>query len=182
MNGRSQTHLAKELTAAGASAGEAHELAMLASNLTQLNPKRSQQRSVRSRFKILLPVGFTGVAGIVVGMALVIFSQTVLPGSRLYAIQKLSDHVAVSVDPSYRGTVMMKRAEEVKQLIASHAAPSVVLATLSDYKTEASVYKTAPSNYAAFEYCKDNLQQAAAIAPSPERQAIVGTLNSLSAV
>ena len=77
---------------------------------------------------------------------------------------------------------MMKRAQEVKQLIAEHANSSLVLATLADYQTKASAYKSVSANYAVFEYCKNNLQQAAAIAPSPERQAINKTLLSLQNV
>jgi hypothetical protein len=181
-------NLREELKLAGASDSEIKELLPLAANLKQLkNSKNSlsgstSRRQYQSKWKIFLPIGVTSITGLALGMILVILSQTVLPGSLLYPVQKLSDNVSMSVDPDYRGTVMMKRAQEVKQLIAEHANSNLVLATLADYQTEASAYKSAPANYAVFEYCKSNLQQAANIAPSSERQAIVSTLNSLSSV
>lgn len=183
MNARSQSHLRTELTSAGASAAEVDTLIDVASSLTHLQDHRSNT-AVRPhrRWRTFVPFGLTSLSGIALGMALVIFSQTVLPGSWLYPVQALSDTVAVSVDSGYKGTVMMKRAEQVKQLIAAHASSNVVLATLADYKTEAAQYKSIATNYAAFEYCKTSLQQAAAIAPSTERQAIVGTLDSLNTV
>jgi hypothetical protein len=183
MNKRSHTQLAEELKAAGASASETRELAAVAGSLKQLKGHEPAAAGRRSgTLRTLMPYGFTSLAGIAAGMTLVILSQTVLPGSWLYPVQKLSDNIAVSVHPDYRGTIMMKRAQEVRQLIAGHAAPNVVLAALSDYKNEAYVYKSAPANYAAFEYCKANLQQAAAIAPNSERQAIENTLSSLNNV
>jgi hypothetical protein len=184
MNTQSQTHLRKELRSAGADEAEADELLALASNLKHLKGRQLTYSPVaaRQRLRTLLPFGLTSLSGIALGMALVIFSQTVLPGSWLYPVQALSDNVAASVDSGYSGTVMMKRAEQVKQLIAAHASSKVVLATLADYKNEAAQYTSVSTHYAAFEYCKTSLQQAAAIAPSPERQAIISTLDSLSTV
>lgn len=181
-------NLREELKAAGASAAEVAELAGIAGNLKRLKtssgslPKPTLHSQRTGRWKTLIPLGLTSLAGLALGMAVVILSQTVLPGSRLYPIQKLSDKAAVSIDPVYRGIVMMKRAQEVKQLVARHADSNTVLATLADYKNEAAIYKSVPANYAAFEYCKSNLQQAAASAPNPERQAIDNTLLSLKNV
>jgi hypothetical protein len=175
--------LRAELKAAGASDSEISELLPVASSLGLLKPtKHSSPQSDVGKWRRLWPLGVTSIAGLVIGMALVVFSQTVLPGSVLYPVQKLSDDVAISSDSSYRGTVMMKRAQQVKQLIAEHADSSLVMATLADYQSEAATYKSAPANYAVFEYCKNNLQQAAANAPSPERDAINKTLVSLSDV
>ena len=183
---KQNSRLISELRQAGAQDSEANELAGLAVSLKQLENTRSaalpeikfQRRSRPSLFRPAL----ASISGIVIGMALVMFAQTTLPGSILYPVQKLSDSVAVSVDPSYRGTVMMKRAQQVKQLVADHANASLVLATLSDYKSEASVYKSSPASYVAFEYCKSSLLQAATIAPTSERQAIESTLSSLQDV
>lgn len=180
-------NLRQELRSAGASHSEITELLPLASTLGQLKSSKDSQSMAsrtqhKSRWKVLVPIGLTSISSIAIGMALIIFSQTVLPGSLLYPVQKLSDNVSMSVDSGYRGTVMMKRAQEVKQLIAEHASSKLVLATLADYQTEASAYKSAPANYAAFEYCKSNLQQAAIMAPSSERKAINNTLSSLNDV
>ena len=113
-------------------------------------------------------------------MALVIFSQDVLPGNWLYPVQKISDNTAVALHPSYRGTVMMKRADQVKQLVAENAGRRDVLAALGDYQNEAAAYRSgATTDYALFDYCKADLQQAADKATGPERTAITKTLSSL---
>lgn len=179
--------LRRELTQAGATDIEVDELAGLAVSLKQLknvtDTKLPGIKSYRqSKWRVCIPAGLTAIVGVMVGVVLVILSQTTLPGSLLYPIQKLSDSVAVSIDPNYRGIVMMKRAQEVKQLVADHASSGLVLATLNDYKNEAWMYKSAPANYAAFEYCKSSLQQAATLAPNPERHAIENTLSSLQDV
>jgi hypothetical protein len=178
-------NLRQELKLAGATNAEIEELLPLTHSLKALKTSTlSSSKAILSgqhqrRWKTLLPIGLTSVTGLALGMALVIVSQTVLPGSRLYPVQKFSDNVSMAVDTNYRGTVMMKRAREVKQLIADHASSNLVLATLADYRNEASTYKSVSANYAVFEYCKANLQQAATIAPSSERQAINNTLSSL---
>ncbi|HVC35961.1 MAG TPA: hypothetical protein VNE40_00740 [Candidatus Dormibacteraeota bacterium] len=188
MNSKSSNNLSNELKSAGASDEEVKELVVVASNIKHLKDSKGSvarpvlQAQRQNRWRTLIPIGLTSLAGLALGMAVVILSQTVLPGSLLYPVQKLSDNVAVSVNPSYRGSVMMKRAQEVKQLIADHANSGVVLATLADYQVEALSYKSAPANYAVFEYCKSNLQQAATIAPNSERQAIDKTLSSLQNV
>jgi hypothetical protein len=188
MKDRSSYNLRKELKSAGAHSLEISELVAVAGNLKQLKsvgkpsakPAAPYQR--RSRWAIIVPAGLTALSGLALGMALVIFSQTVLPGSWLYPVQKLSDNVAIAVHPQYRGTIMMRRAQQVQQLVAGHAGSPAVLATLADYRAEASTYKSTSANYAMFEYCKTSLRQAAVIAPNPERQAIDKALLALGDV
>jgi hypothetical protein len=181
-------NLREELKSARATDPEIKELLALATSLQQLksskaSPSKDKSRGLyQSTWKKFLPICITSVAGLAMGMALVILSQTVVPGSWLYPVQKLSDNISMSVDPDYRGTIMMKRAQEVKELVTEHASSDLVLATLEDYQHEALAYRSAPANYAVFEYCKSSLQQAVAIAPSSERQAINNTLLSLSSV
>jgi hypothetical protein len=183
MKSTPKSKLHEELKSAGASEQEINQLSEIADHLTALKDiHNSSLQPRRTTWSRLIPIGLTSLTGLAIGMALVIFSQTVLPGSLLYPVQKLSDNIAMSVNSSYRGTVMMKRAQEVKQLIVNHASSGLVLATLSDYQTEASVYKSVSANYAAFEYCKSNLQQASDAAPKTERQAINNVLLSLTSV
>lgn len=178
MMGRSNHNLRRELRLAGASEVEARELAALAVDLRRLRPATRHH----SRWTTILPFGLTSLAGLALGMMLVIFSQTAVAGSWLYPVQKLSDSVAILIHPDYRGAVMMKRAQQVKQLVATHASSQLVLATLASYQTEAIAYKSTSDDYSMFEYCKASLQQAAAIAPTPERQAIEAALVSLKSV
>ena len=114
-----------------------------------------------------------------IGFALLLYAQAALPGTWLYGVQKVSDAAVIRIDPSYRGTVMMHRANEVRQLVGHHAGTQTVLAALADYQVQMAAYKSAPASYAALEYCRSNLVQAAAVAPPAQRQAINRTLAAI---
>jgi hypothetical protein len=176
--------LKQELLHVGASAAEVKTLLPLAARLNELSSDDVPQiglhtaRSTKLRLFRTLTVS---VASIAACLILVASSQTVMPTSWLYSVQKLSDNVAVAVHPQYRATVMMKRAQQVNYLVATHADSQQVLAVLSDYDHQAGMYKNLPhANYAAFEFCKSNLQQAVKAAPPHERQAIIASLQPLN--
>lgn len=185
MNRKQYKRLQDELTSAGA---EAHELTALTTIANTLGNLRHDASAVapgnprHKKVRMMLTMGIPAVLGLVVGMFLIAAVQNVLPGSPLYPIQAASDSVAAHLDPSYRGTLMMKRATQVKELVNNHAPAQEVYATLADYQKQAASYKSVAANYAAFEYCKDNLQQATSNATSSERQAIDQTLASLADV
>jgi hypothetical protein len=126
--------------------------------------------------------GLSGFFGLLIGASLVMFSQNSLPGGWLYPVKRLSEQTAVLAQPDYKATIMMHRAQEVQSLVARHEASQRVLATLTAYQQEANAYKARASNYSAFEYCKANLEQAAARANPQERRAIQATLASLQTV
>lgn len=179
--------LEQELRRAGATEIEADELTSLAARLRQLDdiisPIASESTpSKRSAWRNILFPGSTTLAGVALGMFLVIIAQSVLPSSLLFPVQRLSDNVAITIRPDYRGLVMMRRAQQVKQLLAQHAATPVVMATLADYRQQAKAYRLTAASYPAFEYCRHNLEQAAAIAPAQVRQAINSTLLTLDHV
>lgn len=189
MNNQPQANLRHELKLAGASGSEINELLPVASALKQLKtPNHTilnsnvHRRRWASWPKIATLGGMSALCGLALGTAIVIVSQTVLPGSWLYPVQKLSDNVAVAMQPRYRGTIMMKRAQQVNQLVAEHANSRVVLSALTDYRIEAAAYKFKSTNYAVFEYCRSNLQQAATMSTGRQRQAIIDSLLSLKNV
>lgn len=178
-----QHELRKELKQAGASDSEIRKLTPIALNLAKLKVSNSKVKSGRQQIyrwtKLFKPILLLS-SGTILGIALVIFSQSVLPTSLLYPIQELSDSAAVTVHPEYRATVMMRRAQQVNQLVVEHAEPHIIMATLASYNSEAAAYKsTAHANYAAFEYCKTSLQQAAIKAPTTIRQSILSSIKSL---
>ena len=174
--------LRKELRQAGASAFEADGLLPITSRLSQLSQHQAittKNRSSSRLVELLKPVACTA-SGLAIGMLLVIVSQAALPTSLLYPVQKFSDGIAIYIHPQYRATVMMKRAQQVNLLVSEHASSKQVLATLADYTMEASAYKSMPhTNYAAFEFCKTNLEQAAMSASPAVKEAISGSLQSL---
>ena len=174
--------LSKELDLAGAKRSEKGGLIEVANQLRTLNSPRSAYVNAKSsrpwwqRWPVA-QLGLSALIGLSLGASIVAYSQTSLPGSWLYPAKRVSEKVAVVLDPSYRATLMMRRSQEVEELIGAHASKPVVLAILADYRTEAAAYKS--PNYAAFEYCKNNLEQAAKAAPPPERSAIADALSSL---
>jgi hypothetical protein len=169
--------LRKELRLAGASKSERAGLVEVAGQLSRLNKRPSPAAAEPWWRARLLPAGLASIAGLFIGAALIAYAQTSLPGSVSYPVKRLSEQAAVAFDPNYRATVMMRRSQEVRELVKQRASQHIVLATLADYRTEAAAYKT--TNYAAFEYCRSNLAQAASIAPNNERSAITNTLSSL---
>jgi hypothetical protein len=179
--------LREELREAGASLAEVKALLPIASRLSTLNnnsnPTISKGVSTAPNFwlKVAKPTALAAF-GLALGMYLVVISQATLPTSRLYTIQKLSDTIAADMHPQYRANIMMKRAQQVNALVAGHASSQQILATLADYTKEAGAYKSlSDGSYAAFEYCKTNLQQAASGASPDIRQAIAASLQSLDA-
>lgn len=182
MNHKPNDNLEQELQAAGADPGLARELVALAGQVSQLKgrePKPLTPKSLtKRRPRIFAPLTIlVATAGLALGVVLVAFSQTSYPGNVLYPVKRASESLAVSVAPDYRGTLMMRRAGEVKHLVARHHDARLVMTALAEYKVEVAAYKT--NNYATLEYCKSNLQQAETMAQGQEHQAIADTLASV---
>lgn len=171
----SDLQLKRELSQAGAKASEVDSLASIAGSLRLLKS--------RPKLKVwhILKPAVLATSSLALGALIVMLSQSVTPASWLYPVQKLSDAAAIEVHPGYRATVMMRRAQQVNQLVAGRASSGVILSTLDSYETEAKDYKSTPrSDYAAFDYCKANLRQAADSAPPDVRQAISDSLQELN--
>src|SRR5579862_5641500 len=166
--------LQKELRLAGATPGELPELTDLADQISELGelPNTTNTRPWWQRFG-LVPIS-AAATGLLLGTLVLALSQTSLPGTPGYPVKRASEQIAVLVDPNYRATVMMRRSQELKQLVNQSAGQGKVLATLAAYQQEAVAYRS--KNYAAFEYCKTNLTEAAAIASPAERSAIDSAL------
>lgn len=179
-----QHQLKAELLHVGASRAEVNALLPLAARLGELNeeelPKVGLRKAQSSKLRIFRTLAVTAAA-VAVCLILVASSQSVMPTSWLFPVQKASDNVAMMVHPQYRATVMMKRAQQVNYLVSVHASTPQVLAVLKDYDRQAGAYKNmSHANYAAFEFCKTNLQQAAKAAPPQEHQAILASLQPLN--
>lgn len=180
------TPLHQELEAAGAKPKDATQLTQLATGLTRLKAAGPQLVTPKPSHRIwrwpVWPSVATALGGVVAGVVVVSLAQTSLPGNWLYPVKRASEAVAIQIQPDYRGVVMMRRAQEVRELVGQNGSPELVATTLHDYSTEAIAYKAQTSqNYAAFRYCQSNLQQAAGQAQGSERQAITATLASLPA-
>ena len=176
--------LTDELLSAGASEGEARELAQLALSLSHLNgtePKLAGRAGKRVWWRAKLglwPVLGTALVGLAAGTAVVAIAQTAIPGGPLYPVKRASERIAATVQPDYRTTIMMHRAQEVRILVAEGQNSRLVTAALADYKADMRGLKT--NNYAALDYCHSNLLQAEAIAPPAEKQQIATVLSELN--
>jgi hypothetical protein len=178
--------LEQELLEAGASQDEAQTLANIAQSLHQLKgtepPPAGDIRlrlplpRRRSRLAALI-FGLGLVGSLAVGLAIASVAQTTYPSNFLYPVKRLTENLAVMIQPNYRGVLMMRRAVEVKQLVAVHAEPQLINATLASYKTQVADYKG--GNYEDFEYCESTLRQAEKIATGTERTAIAQTIASV---
>lgn len=182
----STRQLQKELRHTGASPAELEQLVPIASELGLLKTSRTAHTSDHVTAspwpRMVTPAAFI-TSGLALGMFLIVMAQAALPTSRLYAVQKFSDSIVVSFQPQYRANIMMKRAQQVNELVGRHADAKQVLTTLADYTKEASIYtSSAHTNYTALEYCKANLQEAATAATPKVRQAISSSLRALETV
>ncbi|HEY2004092.1 MAG TPA: hypothetical protein VGH44_03160 [Candidatus Saccharimonadia bacterium] len=176
-------NLKEELLSAGAGPVEADELMQLAMSVSQL--KGAEPQYTKSHRKRLWPAAFgfwpmlgTAAAGLAAGTLVVAIAQTSLPGSWLYPVKRTSERVAMLTQPDYKAVVMMHRAQEVRMLVATKQSDHLVTAALSDYKTDMQGLKT--KNYAALDYCHDNLVQAGSMATPVEKQQISSVLTELN--
>ena len=172
-----------ELIEAGASRTEVNELALLASDLGKLKGDHSFVRPTHIRHRITFrhknPVfAFTALTAclliVVVGIGLL--AQRSLPGGRLYSVKQQSEDAIAVVDPGFQKTVMMRRAQEVNDLVALHASPDLILATLDDYQSDVWTYKI--SDAQVLHYCRAKLQAAAPNATPEVKDAISRTIGS----
>jgi len=178
--------LKKELLQAGAEPNEAESLEAIARALHGLKdqeptfPRNTQIpfKTIGDRRRGVLAASLTAT-GLAVGLIVGAIAQTTYPGATLYPVKELTENIAVAIQPGYRGTVMMHRAQEVKQLVAHRLSPNLVTTALENYKTEAASYKG--GNYADFEYCENTLSQAEAMSSGAERLAIAQTITSVKA-
>jgi hypothetical protein len=188
MKKNNTTSLESELKQAGASEAEAKSLANLAVSLHALKGTEPQ---LAREFKYYGPPpspwlawskvmfgSLTVIGALSIGLIIASVSQTTIPGNLLYPIKQFTENLAVAVQPDYRGVLMMRRAQEVKQLVAQNSSPRLVDATLQNYKFEVAQYKG--GNYADYEYCESTLLQAEHMASGTQRLAIAQTIASVS--
>lgn len=176
-----QANLTQELLSAGATEREARELAQIASGLSRLKGTEPALATKprpwwRPRLGLWSFLG-TAVVGLAAGTAVFAIAQTSIPGNWLYPVKRASERITVMTQPDYRTTIMMRRAQEVKLLVAQKRSSRLVTTTLAEYETDVHGLKT--KNYAALNYCHACLQQAEAAATPAEKQQISAVLDHL---
>lgn len=128
MNENNLKNLINELKKEGALEKEAEDLAFLSKNLSNLYsfernkdikirflqqnlPEKNKffikrQMFVTAFLSLILLLGFTSVVG----------AQNSLPGQPLYPIKKLSENIFSFIKPDFKGEILKRRSEEIKEL------------------------------------------------------------------
>lgn len=183
--------LEQELILGGARADEARALAGLARRLpamrqlplVQTPPSLQWGRRAAGRRRLIrrssrLAVLMGAVAtGVVAASIVVVMAQMTVPGDALYAVKRASEAVGVRLSPGFHDEVMMRRADEVNQLVTRRANPQIITATLSSY--DQTVGRNPAGSYAARDYCASMLKAAAAQANPATREQIMHSLSLL---
>jgi len=173
----------RELYTAGATTAEVDDLLLIADSLRLLRHSNSvverKNRSRRGIKMIVVPAAYV-LIGIMVSTFIAVIAQVASPDSWLFPVQKASDNVAVMLHPQYREVIMMRRADQVRELAVNESSARAQLGALTSYMEVADEYKNQPhADYAAFRYCESQLSQAAKTATPQVRQAINRSLYSL---
>jgi len=186
-----QPNLEQELMLGGATAAEARELATLARRMPAMRQLpvvqtptnlRLGRRSARRRWwvrhtshwALLAGVMSAGVTAVAV---VVVMAQMAIPGEALYSVKRASETVAVRLQPKFHDELMMRRADEVNQLVSRGSSPQTVSATLASY--DQAVAHDPAGSYAARDYCAGMLKTAAAQADPATRAQIMQSLSLL---
>ncbi|MCL6096827.1 MAG: hypothetical protein M1444_04085, partial [Patescibacteria group bacterium] len=120
--------LIKELKDENIPDKEAEELAFLSKNLSNLyNFERSpvfknkflnQDTSFKNKFflsKQIFAAAFLSFV-LLLGFTSVVSAQNSLPGQPLYPVKKLSENIFSAINPSFKGEILKRRSEEIKNL------------------------------------------------------------------
>lgn len=129
-----KSKLIRDLRKTGATPHEAAELASIASQIENIQP-RGLRRETKDRiaripgkpsFYLHIPLRYA--AGSAMAVMLVTFgiAQTANPGSLLYGIKRGTQEVRTWVNPDYVDTLVEEREKEVEQLKQENAAPEKI--------------------------------------------------------
>jgi hypothetical protein len=183
---KNKSPLEHELLLEGANPAEARELSKLASRLPTMRqlpglPEGLEQghRQMKRRAIFKKAAAFTSYATamaavmVMAGGALAA-SQSALPGDPLYSVKRSTENIAAAFEPSQHDRIMMNRASEINQLVATHRSPKLINDTLVSYDM---AVKKAPGSYAAREYCENMLHTAANQSDPTTRSQIMKSLS-----
>jgi hypothetical protein len=185
MNLKDTKQLTAELLDSGASPEEAAEFVRLGGELHQLARTKVAHQSTAQKLAMarqivatsekpnkwspwLMVAGFS--AALIGGILVTSVARSSNPGDLAYGLKRASEQVAVTVQPSFRDQMMMRRSEEVRHLVETHADSKLVATTIDAYISD--VAQISSSSYDAVEYCTRVLQEARAKAGSADARSI----------
>ena len=186
--------LEKELKIRGLSQAEVDELGEVAKNIGQIG-RFSRSEEVKEQFLVKLlgarkkesfawPRLFApAVAFVLILLVLasgsVVFAQKSLPGDTLYPIKRLSESVAVSLNPELEQGIVVRRSQEVKDLVEQKEEPELVKNALDDYSEDSQRARSKGQTDGNLEEGVRNLEEARERSSEDERRQIEDALKKL---
>src|SRR3990167_5433237 len=186
--------LEKELKIRGLSQAETEELGQVAESITQIG-RFSRSEKVKEQFLVKLlgarkresfawsrlfapAVAFVLILA-VLGTGSVVFAQKSLPGDVFYPLKRLSENVAVSLNPALEQKIVVRRSQEVKDLVEQKEDPELVKDTLDDFSEDSQKAKSEGRANGNLEEGVRNLENARERSSDDERKQIDETLKKL---
>lgn len=186
--------LVKELKIRGLSQAEAEELNRLSRSLGQIG-RFSRSEKVKDQFltnllgakkkqlfvwpHLFAPAVAFVLILIFLGAGSVVFAQKSLPGDFLYPVKRLSENVAVSLKPELEQEIVVRRSQEVKDLVEKKEDPGLVKNTLDEFSEETKKAKSRGYANGNLEEGVKNLEEARERSSEGERRQIEEVLNRL---
>src|SRR3990172_6061690 len=186
--------LVKELKIRGLSQTEAEELGEAAKSIGQIG-RFTRSNEVKEQFLIKLlgtkekqsfvwprlfapAIAFVLILA-VLGTGSVVFAQKSLPGDVLYPVKRLSENVAVSLKPELEQEIIIRRSQEVKDLVEKKEDPELVKNTIDDFSEDSQKAKSKGHANGNLEEGVRNLEDARERSSEAERKQIDETLKKL---
>ena len=186
--------LEKELKIRGLSQAQAEELGEVAKNIGQIG-RFPRSEEVKEQFLVKLlgtgkkesfawPRLFAPAVAFVLiliflGAGSVVFAQKSLPGDVFYPLKRLSENVAVSLNPALEQEIVVRRSQEVKDLVEQKEDPGLVQNTLDDFSEDSQKAISKGRANGNLEEGVRNLEDARERSSDDERRQIEETLKKL---
>jgi len=186
--------LEKELKIRGLSQAQAEELGEVAKNIGQIG-RFSRSNEVKEQFLVKLlgtgkkesfawPRLFAPAVAFVLiliflGAGSVVFAQKSLPGDVLYPVKRLSENVAVFLNPQLQQEIVVRRSQEVKDLVEQKEDSELVKNALDDFSEDSQKAKNKGQTDGRLEESVRNLEDARERSSESEKKQIDETLKKL---
>ena len=186
--------LVKELKIRGLSQTEAEELGEAAKSIGQIG-RFSRSEEVKEQFLVKLlgtknkeafawhrlfapAVAFVLILAVLASGS-VVLAQKSLPGDALYPVKRLSENVAVSLNPALEQEIVVRRSQEVKDLVEKKEDLELVKNILDDFSEDSQKAKNKGQTNGKLEESVKNLEEAKIRSSEDERRQIEETLKKL---
>ena len=186
--------LTKELKIRGLSQAQADELGEVAGSLRQIG-RFPRSEEVKEQFLVRLlgarkkesfawsrlfapAVAFVLILAVLASGS-VVLAQKSLPGDFLYPVKRLSENAAVSLNPEFEQKIVVRRSQEVKDLVEQKEDPGLVKDTLDDFSKDSQKAKSEGHANGNIEEGVRNLEDARERSSDDERRQIEETLKTL---